>query len=216
MPVRILLVDDHKIFREGIRALLAKRPGIEIAGEAENGALAIQKSFELLPDVVLMDIAMPDMNGMEATRRIVGGTSDKVRVIGLSMHSEMRYVIEMIKAGAAGFLMKDCSVEELVQAIEMVKTGRIYLSPGVAENLIVDYLDVLRGEKSGSISLLSEREQEILHLIADGKKVKEIAEQLNLSPKTVEAHRQNIMEKLEIRSTAGLVKYAIREGLTAL
>jgi DNA-binding NarL/FixJ family response regulator len=216
MNARVLLVDDHKIFREGLRALIEKKPGIEVVGEAENGKMAIEMVDRLSPEVVIMDIAMPDMNGIEATRQIVDRTSHSVKVIGLTMHSDIRYVIRMLKAGASGFLLKDCSSEELVEAIKAVNAGETYLCEWVKENLAKDYINVLRGDKLPASSALTAREREVIELLADGKTIKEIASQLNVSPKTVEAHRQNIMEKLGINNTAELVKYAIREGFTSL
>jgi DNA-binding NarL/FixJ family response regulator len=216
MNVRVLLVDDHKIFREGLRALIEKKPGVEVVGEAENGIMAIEMVDKLSPEVVIMDIAMPGMNGIEATRRIVEKTSHKVKVIGLTMHSDIRYVIRMLKAGASGFLLKDCSSEELVEAIKVVKQGEIYLCDWVKENLAKDYVDILKGHKLPAFSVLTVREREVLELLADGKTTKEIAFRLKVSPKTVETHRQNIMEKLGISNTAELVKYAIREGLTSV
>jgi two-component system response regulator NreC len=213
---RILLVDDHKIFREGLRSLLEKQPNIQIVGEAENGVEAVRMVEELSPDVVIMDIAMPDMNGIEATRQIMSKKPDKVKVIGLTMHADIRYVTEMLKAGASGFLLKDCASEELVEAINDMKEDRIYLSHYIKGNLMNDYINLLTGEKHPLPSSLTIREREVLQHIADGKTTKEIASQLGLSPKTVETHRQNIMDKLEIYSTAELVKYAIREGLTTV
>jgi two-component system response regulator NreC len=216
MKVKVLLVDDHKIFREGLRALIEKHPGIKVVGEAENGLEAVEMVDKLSPEVVIMDIAMPGMNGIEATKLIDEKTSHTVKVIGLTMHSDIRYVTKMLKAGASGFLLKDCSSEELVEAIRTVKTGEAYLCTWVKENLAKDYVDILKGDKVSTASVLTSREHEVIKLLADGQSIKEIASRLNVSPKTVETHRQNIMEKLGINNTAELVKYAIREGLTSI
>jgi len=213
---KVLLVDDHKIFREGLRALLEKRPDIEIVGEAENAVTAMSMVDALSPDVVIMDIAMPDMNGIEATRQIIDKPSSRVKVIGLTMHSDMHYVIQMLKAGASGFLLKDCSCQELVEAINAVRAGQIYITQNVTGNLVSDYIQHLKQGNFPIGSALTVREREVLQLIADGQTIKEIASHLALSPKTIEAHRQNIMQKLEIHNTAELVKYAIREGLTRI
>jgi two-component system response regulator NreC len=216
MKARVLLVDDHKIFREGLRALIEKHPGIKVVGEAENGLEAVEMVDKLSPEVVIMDIAMPGMNGIEATKLIDEKTSHTVKVIGLTMHSDIRYVTKMLKAGASGFLLKDCSSEELVEAIRTVKTGEAYLCNWVKENLAKDYVDILKGDKVSTASVLTSREHEVIKLLADGQSIKEIAYRLNVSSKTVETHRQNIMEKLGINNTAELVKYAIREGLTSI
>ena len=216
MSVRVLLADDHKIFREGLRALIEKWPGIEVVGEAKNGIIAIQMVDELSPEVVIMDIGMPDMNGIEATRHIIDKTSHRVKVIGLTMHTDIHFVIEMLQAGASGFLLKDTSSEELVKAIEAVKAGEIYVCERIKEKLATDYISVLQGNKLSAYSVLTSREREILSLLANGKTIKEIASGLGLSTKTIETHRQNIMEKLGIHHMAELIKYAIREGLTSL
>ena len=213
---RVLLADDHTIFREGLKSILEKYPEIEIVGEAENGVAAVRMAIELSPDVVIMDISMPDMNGIEATRQIMHKTSHGVKVLCLTMHADTRYVSELLKAGASGYLLKDCVSGELLEAITNIRAGRVSLSEFIRDKLMIEHIDFLKGDKRLALSLLTNREREVLGLIADGKTVKEIASQLNLSPKTVEAHRQNIMQKLEINNTAGLVKYAIREGLTPI
>jgi DNA-binding NarL/FixJ family response regulator len=215
MNIRILLADDHKIVREGLRALLAKQIGIEVIAEAEDGRTTVQMARELLPDVVIMDIAMPDMNGIEATRRITTETLG-IKVISLSMHSDRRFVVEMLKAGASGFLLKDCALEELAHAIHAVTANRIYLSPGIADVMIKDYVHLLSKEDLSVFSILTAREREVLQLLTEGKTTKEIASSLQISVKTVETYRQQIMDKLSIHSVAELTKYAIREGLTSL
>ncbi|MEW6584690.1 MAG: response regulator transcription factor [Nitrospirota bacterium] len=215
MKIRVLVVDDHRIFREGLVALLKTKPGIDIVGESEGGRQAIKMVHELLPDVVIMDIAMPDMNGIETTEKILK-TDPGVKIIGLTMHSDIRYVTGMLRAGASGFLLKDCSSDELVEAIRAVKEGKKYLSRWVSENLVRDYVDSLTGHKPLALSALSAREKEVLQFIAEGKTTKQIAARLGVSLKTVETHRMKIMEKLGVKSIAELVKYAIREGLTPL
>ena len=215
MKTRILIVDDHKIFREGLISMLEKKPDIEIIGEAENGLEALKLFQELHPDIVVMDIIMPDMNGVEATRHISSNTSN-AKIIGLSMHEDGRFAAEMLKAGASGFLLKDCAFEELVDAINTVKANGIYLSSKIKERMLEDYVDFLSKDNPSLFSVLSAREQEVLKCLAEGKSTKEIASQLGVSTKTIEAHRQHIMEKLNINNTAELVKYAIRAGLTSL
>jgi two-component system, NarL family, response regulator NreC len=215
MKTRILIVDDHKIFREGLISMLEKKPDIEIIGQAENGQEAIRLFQELHPDIVIMDIVMPDMNGIEATRQISDNTSN-AKVIGLSMHEDGRFAAEMLKAGACGFLLKDCAFEELVDAINTVKANGIYLSAKIKERMLEDYVGFLSKDNPSLFSVLSAREQEVLKCLAEGKSTKEIAAQLGVSTKTIEAHRQNIMGKLNISNIADLIKYAIRAGLTSL
>ena len=213
---RVLLADDHKIFREGLRSLLEKFSEIEVVGEAENGIEAVRIAIQLSPDVVIMDIAMPEMNGIEATRQIVNKTADRVKVLCLTMHADARYAAEMLTVGASGFLLKDCSSEEVLEAITSIRHGRTYFSQFIRDSLMIDYIDFLKGDKRLSLSILTDREKEVLGFIAEGKTVKEIASRLSLSPKTIEAHRKNIMDKLEINNIPELVKYALREGLASL
>jgi len=215
MKTRILIVDDHKIFREGMISMLEKKPDIEIIGEAKNGREAIKLFQELLPDIVIMDIVMPDMNGVEATRHISGNQAN-AKIIGLSMHEDGRFAAEMLKAGASGFLLKDCAFEELLDAIKTVRANGIYLSPKIKERMLDDYVGFLSKDNASLFSVLSAREQEVLKCLAEGKSTKVIASQLGVSAKTIEAHRQNIMGKLNISNIAELIKYAIRAGLTSL
>jgi len=215
VTIKVLLADDHKIVRDGLRTLLEKNPDIIVAGEAEDGREALQMAQKLLPDVVVMDIAMPDLNGIEATRQILADRS-AVRIIALSMHSDKRFVSEMLKAGASAYLLKDCAFEELITAIRTVMKGKIYLSPEIAGVVIGDYIKKDTKADSSVFSLLSDREREVLQLLAEGKTTKEVASYLHVSVKTVETHRTNIMTKLDIHSIAELTKYAIREGLTTL
>lgn len=215
MSIKILIADDHKIIREGLRALIERQPGMEVIGEVGNGRKAVQLVRELLPDVIIMDIAMPDLNGIEATRQIVTKTPS-VRVIALSMHSDKRFVVEMLKAGASGYLLKDCAFEELVYAIRAVTANKNYLSPKIADKVIKDYIRLFPTEDLSVFSALSPRQRQVLQLLSEGKGTSQIALDLQISVKTVETHRQQIMDKLNIHSIAELTKYAIREGLTSL
>lgn len=214
MTIRLVVADDHKIVREGLRSLLEREPGIDVAAEADNGREAMKLAVELRPDVVLMDLSMPDMNGIEATRRIAEAPGGS-RVLALSMHSDKRFVVEALAAGAKGYLLKDCASEELVGAIRTVAAGETYLSPRIAGLIVSDYLD--KGSASPAPSTrLTTREREVLQLFAEGKSTKEVAFLLSVSVKTIETHRVQIMRKLNIRSLAELTKYAIREGITTL
>jgi DNA-binding NarL/FixJ family response regulator len=215
MSIRILLVDDHKIVRAGLRALIEKQSGMEVIAEAGDGRSAVQMVQELLPNVVIMDIAMPDMNGIESTRQITA-TAPNVKIVALSMHSDKRFVAEMLKAGAAGYMLKDCAFEELANAIRSVIANRTYLSPKIADIIIKDYTRLFPKTEFSVFSILTLREREVLQLLAEGKTTKEISSSLNISAKTVETYRKQIMDKLDIHSIAELTKYAIREGLTSL
>jgi DNA-binding NarL/FixJ family response regulator len=215
MVIKILLADDHEIVREGLRNLLEKQEGFEVVAEAEDGLTAVKKAKKLSPDLVIMDIGMPDLNGIEATRQILA-ESPHIKIIALSMHSETRFVSEMLKAGASAYLLKDSAFEELIQAIQASRSNKIYLSPSIAEKVIKNYITSFPRESFSPFSILTQREREVIQLIAEGKSTKKIASLLFLSIKTVETHRQNIMEKLDLHSVAELTKYAIREGLTSL
>ena len=215
MKVRILLADDHKIIRDGLRSLLQKEADFEVVAEAEDGQTAVRTAQELLPDVVIMDIGMPDLNGIEATRQIQA-KGDDVKVLALSMHSDRRFVAEMLKAGASGYLLKDSDFAELAQAIRVIVRGGTYLPPSLTNLLVQNYVRKPVGEEASVFSVLTAREREVLQLMAEGKSTKLLAAHLHISMKTVETHRQNIMEKLDIHSVAELTKYAIREGLTSL
>ncbi|MFH0897942.1 MAG: response regulator transcription factor [Candidatus Bathyarchaeota archaeon] len=215
MSIRILLVEDHSIVREGLKALLEKQPEIEVVGEAEDGRKALHLCKELLPDVVIMDVAMPDMNGIEATRLIIK-EAPNTKIIGLSMHSDRRFVVEMLKAGSSGYLLKDCAFEELTNAVNTVMRGNIYLSSQISDNIINEYVNLLSKNNISVFSILTTREREVLQFLAEGKRTREIASLLRVSVKTIETYRQQIMDKLNIHSVAELTKYAIREGLTSL
>ena len=215
MKTRILLVDDHKILRDGICSLVKGYDNMEVVGEAADGRSAIRLVQELNPDVVIMDISMPDLNGIDATRKIIADYPN-VKIIALSMHYDKQFVSEIFKAGASGYLIKDSAFDELEHAVRIVMDGKTYINPQIA-SLVVESL-VSQSSTSGhqAFSLLTEREREVLQLIAEGKSTKQIAVDLNVSSKTVESHRRQVMGKLNIHNVAELTKYAIREGLTSV
>ncbi|MBT4398888.1 MAG: response regulator transcription factor [Bacteroidetes bacterium] len=215
MSIKVLLTDDHKILREGLISLLKKQRDIELIGEAEDGREAVRKTLELKPDVVIMDIGMPELNGIEATKQIKADLPE-VKVIALSIHSDKRFVKGMLKAGALGYLLKDSAFKELVKAINAVHYNKMYIGSGITDIIMEDYLQQLNKDTSTPDSPLSERENEVLRLLAEGKNAKQIASLLNVSPKTIETHRQHIMEKLNIHNLADLVKYTIQAGLISL
>lgn len=217
MPIRIVLCDDHQIIREGLRALLEKQPEMTVVGEAVNGLGAIKLVIDKKPDIVVLDIAMPDMNGIAAARRIFMD-HPKVKILALSMHSDHHFVTEMLEAGASGYMLKDSAFGELTNAIRTIISGGLFISPHIAENVLEEFS---RHAKPGHGSArhsaeLSQREKEILQMIAEGQSTKQVAGKLNVSVKTVETHRQHIMEKVGAHNVASLTKYAIREGITGL
>ncbi len=213
--ITVMLVDDHKLMREGLRALIESHEDLQVVGEAENGRTAVDLAARLTPDVIIMDISMPGLNGIEATRRIVE-VNTEVRVIALSMHLERRTALAMLSAGAAGYLLKDCASEEVVNAIHAVRREGIYLSPKVADLILQDYLVAIAQGEASPLARLSTKEREVLQLIGEGRRNREIADIMEVSIRTVEFHRKQLMEKLNIRSTADMVKLAIREGLVTL
>ncbi len=215
MGIKILLADDHRLMREGLRSLLEEQPDFTVVGEADNGKAAVQLAANLMPDIIIMDISMPGLNGIDATQQILSSCA-KTKVIALSMHTERRTVLEMINAGATGYLLKDCAFEEVVQAVRTVASNSTYLSPKIAEIVIKDYVHRIPKDELSSLSSLTTREREVLQLLSEGKKTKEIADMLRVSVKTAESYRQHIMEKLNIHSIAELTKFAIREGITSL
>ena len=214
MSIRVLLADDHRIMREGLRSLLEKQPDIEVIAEAENGRTAVQLVRELSPDVVIMDIGMPDLNGIGAAHQILA-EGPGIKVIALSMHSDRRFVARMFKAGASGYLLKDCAFEELARAVRTVAVDEFYLSPKIASIVIKDYVRRLTETDFSASSFLTTRQREVLQLLAEGKSTNEIASLLQVTVKTVETHRRNVMNKLGIHSIAELTKYAIGLGLTS-
>ncbi len=216
MSIRILLADDHTLMRKGLRELISKKIGMDVVGEAGSGLEAVRLALELAPDVVVMDISMPDLNGIEATRQITR-QNPRIRVLALSMYSDARYVTEMLRAGAAGYLLKDAAADELIRAIVAVARLQTYLSPDIAGAVVEKHvlLATLKG-KTSAFSVLSEKERQVLQLLAEGNSTKEVAAILRRSIKTVETHRHNIMAKLKLHSLPELTKYAVREGLTGL
>ena len=215
MSIRILLADDHQIVRDGLRALIEQQPDMEVVAEAEEGRTAVQLVQEQSPDVIIIDVGMPDLNGIEATSQI-RTMALGVKVIALSMHSDRRYVTGMLRAGASGYLLKDCAFEELVRAVHAVAAGQTYLSPAIPGVVVEDYVRHIEPDDESHSSPLTAREREVLQLLAEGQLSRQIAEHLHVSVKTVETHRQNIMEKLDLHTIADLTKYAIRTGLTSL
>lgn len=214
MNIKVLIADDHQIVREGLRSMLEKEPGIKVVGEAEDGRKTLRLAQELTPDVIIMDVAMPDLNGIEATRQIVT-EFPKIKVIALSMHDDRRFVLNMLKAGAKGYLLKDSAFKDLANAIRAVVANKTYLSSEIADIVVKDYVSSSSADESSAFSLLSPREREVLQLIAEGKTTNQISEHLHISIKTVETHRAQLMTKLKVKGVAELTKYAIREGLTA-
>jgi DNA-binding NarL/FixJ family response regulator len=213
MGIRILLADDHRILREGLISLLEKQPGLMVVGEAQDGRSTVRLARQVLPDIVVMDIKMPGLNGIEATRQILA-ENPAIKVIALSMHPDKHFVKAMLQAGATGYLLKYSASQELIKAIELVMAGRVYLSPQIAGVVVEDYK--MPGADNSVFAVLAPREREVLQLFAEGKSPREIAASLCLSLKTVEAYRRQIMEKLGLKTLADLVKYAIREGLASL
>jgi DNA-binding NarL/FixJ family response regulator len=213
--IKIILADDHQIVRHGLRSLLSAEPDMQVVGEADNGRAVVKLVQEKSPQIVIMDISMPDLNGIEATRQILA-ENPGIKIIALSMHSDSLFVLNMFKAGASGYLLKDCALEELVKAVRTVLSRKIYLSPGISDIVIKDFVIGWSPSESSAYSILTTREREVLQLMAEGKSTNQIAESLCVSVKTVEAHRKQLMNKLDIHSVAELTKYAIRQGLTSL
>lgn len=215
MRTRVLLVDDHAVIRDGLRALFEQRLGCEIVGQCADGKSAVAAARELSPDLVLIDINMAGMNGIEATRAIMRDRP-ATRVIALTMHRDKRYAIEMFLAGAFGYLLKDATFEEVADAVRAVLANQRFISPAVGADALRECLDRLAGPAERPRGALTPKEREVLQLLAEGKSNREIAEYLSVSPKTVDNHRQRIMEKLDLHTIAELTKYAIRQGLTSL
>lgn len=212
MSISILLVDDHELVRQGFHAMLEKHEGFEVVGEAANGTDAIEKALALKPDVLVLDIALPDLDGISVARRIKN-EEPGIKVLALSMHSERRFVSEMFAAGASGYILKASVLEELLNAIHAVSNGKRYLSPELVDLLLEDFVSDEDTPISPTFSRITPREREVLQLIAEGKTTKEIAQVLELSVKTVETHRQQLLRKLECSNVVELTRLAIREGL---
>ena len=214
MSIKILLADDHAIVRQGLAGSIDLQAGMDVVGQAKSGLLAVKMARELTPDLIIMDISMPDINGMDATREILRDFPD-IKVIALSMHSGKKFVSEMFKAGASGYLLKDCEFEELVNAVNTVMKGKSYITPEITDMVVDNYVKSSADSKSSVFSDLTKREREVLQLMAEGLTTKQIGLKLHISPKTVEAHRLKVMDKLDIDNIAQLTKYAIQEGLTS-
>lgn len=215
MNIKVLLADDHEMVREGLQALLETEPDIDVVAAAGEGREAVAQACRLKPDVIVMDITMPGLNGIDATRQILAEVPS-MRILCLSIHAETRFVTGMIEAGAAGYLIKNCTSKELVTAVRAVAAGQTYLSPSIAGDVLRNFLTAGQRGRPSPFNNLSERERQVLQLIAEGFSVKEIATRLDLSVNTVHTHRQNLMRKLELAGTADIVRYAIREGLVSL
>ena len=214
MSIRIIIADDHQIVRQGLKLLLEKESDMELVGEAQDGRITVNLVKKLLPDVVVMDVKMPELNGIEATRQILSELP-AIKIIALSIYGDRRFVIDMLKAGAQGYLLKDCAFEELTHAIRLVMANKSYLSPGITEVVIHDYV-AHETKFSPSSENLTRREREVLTLLAEGKRTGQIAGLLDISPKTVDSHRLQLMHKLGLKTIADLTKYALREGLIKL
>jgi DNA-binding NarL/FixJ family response regulator len=214
MSIRIVLVDDHRLFRTGVLTMLADQSDMEVVGEAGSGAEAVTLAADQEPDLVLMDVSMRGMNGIEATRQILAKRPE-TKILCLSMHREKQFVRAVLEAGASGYLLKDCSLEELALAVHAVMADQSYLSPSVAGVVVADYTAHLAAHADSPIALLTPREREVLQLLAEGRGTADIAEQLHISSKTVGTHREHMMKKLDIHNLAGLTKLAIREGITS-
>ncbi len=211
---RVLLVDDHTIVRQGLKALLDFQDGIEVVGEAEDGRQAIEKAKQLVPDIIVIDITMPNLNGIEATRQMKK-KNPEMKELDLTVHNNEEYIHQILQAGASGYLLKESAVSDLISAINAVKKGDIFLSPSVSKVIVKDYIRHTEGELGDfdSLNILTSREREVLQLIAEGHTNKEVAHVLKISNKTVDSHRSHIMEKLHIHDVTGLVKYSIKKGL---
>jgi DNA-binding NarL/FixJ family response regulator len=214
MTIRILLADDHKIVFDSLKSLLDRQPDMEVVGGAENGRVAVEQVHELNPDVVIMDVTMPNLNGIEATHQITSKYPE-IKVVALSMHADKQFVTGILSAGAAGYLTKNCSFDELVKAVRLVAANKKYLCPDVTGIVIEESLSGGSDKGSSATDLLTSREREVLQLLAEGKTIKQIAEQLFLSIKTIYTHRDQIMKKLNVENMAELTKLALRDGLIA-
>ncbi len=215
MSIRIVIVEDHKIMIDGLRSLIERESDFEVINCVQDGRSAVECARKLKPDVMIMDIGLPGLNGIEATRQIIRDI-ENIKIIALSMHSEKKFIIEMLKAGASGYLLKDCAFDELISAIRTVSGGKNYLSPSITDTVIDNALREKEMKMPSAFSLLTDRERQVLQLLAEGRTTKQAAAELYISPKTVETHRAKIMEKLNMDNLAELTKYAVREGLTSL
>ncbi len=216
MEIRLLIADDHTMVREGLKGIIEKEVGMTVIGEADDGNKTMILAHKLRPHVVVMDVAMPDLNGIEATRRIVK-ENPNIKVVALSGHVNQHFVREMFAAGASAYILKQNAGEELIRAIRDVMRGKKYLCSGVARGVVDAYVELSQPmSKTPAFAVLTAREREVLQMIAEGKSTKEISGDMGVSVKTTETHRRNIMEKIDMHSVAELTKYAIREGITAI
>lgn len=215
MTNRILLADDHGMMREGLKALLENINDTQIVGEADNGRDTVKLCRELRPDLVIMDVAMPELNGIEATRQIMTECPG-TKVIALSMHSTKRFILDMLQAGAQGYLLKNCAFKELAEALSTVRAGNAYISPSVASVVVEKLMAPQTAEDTAAPHALTPREREVLQLLAEGIRVSEVARKLHVSIKTVQTHRRNLMAKLNLYSLPELTKFAIQHGMTSL
>ena len=215
MPITVVIADDHGLVREGLQTLLERQPGFTVVGLAHNGRAALELVTKHTPDIAVLDIGMPDLNGIDATRAIRAAVP-RVKVIALSMHADRQFVRRMFEAGASGYLLKDCAFEELLRAIQTVMEGNAYISPGIAGVVLDSLMDKEHPAASSGALQLTDRERQTLQLLAEGKTTKEIAGTIGVSVKTVETFRQQIMGKLNLHTVAALTKFAIREGITSV
>jgi len=213
MSIRIILADDHTVLRHGLVKSFQNEKDMEVIAQAKDGRSTVELVKQLYPDVVIMDIGMPDLNGIEATRQITKAFP-QTKVVALSMHSGRNFIIEMFKAGASGYLLKDCEFDELANAVRLVIAGKTYISPSISDMVVENYVRNSPDKKDTAFSILTKREREVLQLLTEGKTTKQVGKRLHISAKTVEVHRLNIMGKLKIDNIAQLTKYAIQEGLT--
>ncbi|HEX8323519.1 MAG TPA: response regulator transcription factor [Tepidisphaeraceae bacterium] len=213
--IKILLADDHKMVREGLRLMLANEPDFDVVGEADSGRIAVKLTTDLAPDIVVMDVQMSDLNGIDATRQVLS-QREGVKVIGLTGHFDPGLAAEMLRAGAAAYVLKDAAVEELTRAIRAVMKNEVYLSPAMLGLVVADYVRTDPSARASAFTDLSPREREVLQQVAAGKSTKQAAIHLHVSVKTVETHRRNLMHKLNVDNVADLTKYAIRQGLSTL
>ncbi len=215
MSIRVLIVEDHNLMRQGLVSLLKKEDDIEVIGEAENGQIAVELAESLQPDLIVMDMGLPELNGFDATQIILEKQPD-IEILGISMHTEYRFVMRALKAGVRGYLSKNCAYSDLCLAIRVVMDGQMYLSPGVTKVVIENALSRMPDEEVAPISLLNDRERRVLQYVAEGKASKQIARLLYISENTVTKYRQNIMKKLGLTNIADLTKFALREGITTI